>query len=122
MTTTGALTATDYIGWQALDAATAKFTYLNSGATLYVGSTIGTYVTAQWTKVGFLIDGLTSVTPYYNGARQDVIVATATKSIPDDVMNATWSAVSGGGTGTPTMTVDWVRFACVDDRTAVVTL
>src|SRR5688572_4519920 len=41
MTTTGALTATNYIGFQALDAATAKFTYLDSGATLYVGDTLG---------------------------------------------------------------------------------
>jgi hypothetical protein len=122
MTTTGAITATDYIGWQALDAATAKFTYLNASATLYAGSTIGTYVSAQWTKVGFRIDGLTSVTPYYNGARQDTIAATSTKSIPDDIMNATWQIVSGGGTGTPTITADWVRFACYDERTSVVTL
>lgn len=115
MTTTGALTAADYIGFQALDAATVKFTYLNQGATLYVGSTLTTYVTAQYFRLGFVIDGLNSVQPYINGAAGDIVVATSTKSIPDAVMNLTWQDVSGGGTGTPTMTVDWVRMCCLDE-------
>lgn len=122
MTTTGALTATDYIGFQCLDSASLKFTYLNSGATLYVDSTaITTVVTTQWYRLGFLIDGLASVTPYINGTRLTTIAATSTKSIPDAVMALTWQAVSGGGTGTPTMTVDWVRAACYEEQeTAII--
>lgn len=122
MTTTGALTATDYIGFQALDAATFKFTYLNASATLYAGDTLATYVSAQWFKLGFRIDGLTSVTPCVNGLLGTTIAATSAKSIPDDIMNVTWQIVSGGGTGTPTLTADWWRFACYDEATDVVTL
>ena len=116
MTTTGALTAADYIGFQALDSDDLKFTYLNQGATLYVDSTkITDVVSAQYYRLGFLIDGLSNVTPYINGARLTTIAATSAKSLPDAVMNLTWQAVSGGGTGTPTMTVDWVRFACYEE-------
>jgi hypothetical protein len=115
MTTTGALTATNYIGFQVLDTDDLKFTYLNSGATLYVDSTkITDVVSAQWYRLGFVIDGLNSVTPYINGSRLSTIAVTSTKSMPDDIMNLTWQAVSGGGTGTPTMTVDWWRFACYE--------
>lgn len=117
MSTTGALTANDYIGFQCLDSDDLKFTYLNQGATLYVDSTkITDVVSAQYYRLGFLIDGLNSVTPYINGTRLTPIVATSTKSIPDAVMNVTWQDVSGGGTGTPTMTVDWWRFACYEEN------
>lgn len=118
MTTTGALTANDYIGFQALDSDDLKFTYLNQSATLYVDSSkITDVVSTQWYRLGFLLDGLRSVTPYINGQALTTIAATSAKSIPDAVMNLTWQAVSGGGTGTPTMTVDWIRFACYEEPT-----
>ncbi len=116
MTTTGALTATDYIGFQTLDSDDLKFTYLSSGDTLYADSTkITDMVSTQYYRLGFVIDGLTSVTPYINGTKLTTIAATTTKKIPHGIMNVTWQNVSGGGTGTPTTTVDWWRFACFEE-------
>ncbi len=121
MTTTGALTAADYIGFQCLDSASLKFTYLNQGATLYADAALIAVVkTDRWYRLGFLIDGLTSVTPYVNGTKLTPIVATATKSLPDAIMNATFQVVSGGGTGTPACTVDWLRYAVYEEPTTSV--
>jgi hypothetical protein len=123
LTTTGALaTSIDRIGFSSLDSINLKFNYLRSGATAYLGSTLDTQVTGEWMKLGFFIDGLTSVTPYINSVAQDKIVATSTVSLPNAVMNLAFSTVSGGGTVTPLLTFDWVRFACLDQASDIVTL
>ena len=120
--TTGALaTSVNRIGFNCLDSAALNFNYLDSGATAYTASVSDTVVTDEWMKLGFRINGLTSVTPYINSVRQATIVASSTATLPDGVMNLAFSVVSGGGTGTPTMTLDWVRFACVDNNQSVVT-
>ncbi len=114
LTTTGALNAADYIGFHLVNGTSclAKLAYLNAGATLYLGSSLLTQTTTA-TQLGFVMDGLTSITPYVNKVKGDTVAFTSTKSAPDSVMNVSWALTAEGGTGTPTMSVDWVRVAVV---------
>jgi len=123
LTTTGALaTSISRIGFNNLDSADWNFNYLRSGATAYTADTGDDAVTDEWMKLGFFLDGLTSVTPYINSLPLTTIAATSTKTLPNAVMNLTFSVVSGGGTGTPTMTIDWVRWAFLSEVSSYVTL
>ena len=119
---TGAMaTSIDRIGFNLLDSTAVRFNYLNNGATAYAGDSLHTAVEATWMKLGFRMNGLTSVTPYVNSVRQSTIVATSSASLPDGVMNVALSTVNGASSaGTHTIVVDWLRIACHDTAYAPV--
>lgn len=124
LTTTGALaTSISRIGFSTLDSADLKFNYLRSGSTAYLSSAaLDSCVTDEWMKLGFFYDGLSTIIPFINGLPQTTIATTATYLGPNAVMNFAFSIVSGGGTGTPTTTLDWVRLACWDESVTTITL
>ena len=101
---------------------------LRSGATAYLGSALtvkGTTTTitgGDWIKLGFFIDGLTSVTPFVNSVRQTTISPTSAILQPNAVMNIAFSCVAKGGTGVPSLALDWIRFALQDEAGGIVTV
>ena len=127
LATTGLVDGTDYIGFYSTATNTLKFTYKDGGGTQYLGSALTiygsttTYTTAQWIKLGFKVDGLTTVTPFINGVMGTPIAATTTYPIPDAIMNICYSIICKG-TVQPTLTIDWVRFACRDESIGVVSI
>ena len=63
-------------------------------------------LTAGWIKLGLLIDGVTSITPYINGTAQTALTTT----IPDDQELSPFFMVrNGDATITQTLEVDYVK-------------
>lgn len=121
LSSAGAPAGTNRIGFLVENSADLLFNYKDAGGSEYEVDTTWniSLTTAKWIKLGFRIDGLTSVTYFINGVPVSV-AATSTYPLPDAIMNICVANVANGGTGTPLQEYDWIRFACVDQSWASV--
>lgn len=69
---------------------------------------VHTLVTATWVRLGFLVDGLTSITPYVNGVAGTAISATF---CDDEELTPFFLVRNGDETTTQIMEIDYVRVA-----------
>ncbi len=97
----------DGISFSTQDATLAAALTVSKGGTdTGAVSGVHTLVSGTWVTLGFLIDGITSVTPYVNG----VAGTAATATIPDDEHLAPYFLVrNGDGTTQQVMHVDYVK-------------
>ena len=72
------------------------------GAQADTGSNLGDGTAV---RLGFLVDGITSVTPFVNGAAGTRV----TTNIPTEELTITYGMLNGGTTGNNTFGLDWVR-------------
>ena len=102
---TAANTTSNHVGFEAIN--TTSLSYVHEKADTRVSDTsAGTIADDTYIKVGFLIDGLTSITPFVNG----VAGTKQTASIPIVEMTPSFVCHSSGTTD-PILHVDWV--ACI---------
>ncbi len=98
----------NHVGFEAIN--TTSLSYVHEKAGTRVSDTsAGTIADDTYIKVGFLIDGLTSITPFVDG-----VAGTAqTASIPIVALTPTFVCHSSGTTD-PILHVDWV--ACIQQE------
>ena len=93
----------NHIGFEAINTTSVTFATEKAG-TRVADTSAATIADDTYIKLGFLVDGLTSVTPYVNG----VAGTTQTSSIP--IVDLTPSFVChSSGTTDPILHLDWVR-------------
>ena len=105
---TAANTTANHVGFEAIN--TLSLSYVHEKAGTRVSDTsAGTIADDTYIKVGFLIDGLTSITPFVDG----VAGTKQTASIPIVEMTPSFVCHSSGTTD-PILHVDWV--ACIQQE------
>ncbi|KKL04594.1 hypothetical protein LCGC14_2614490, partial [marine sediment metagenome] len=99
--------AADGVGFSSQDASLAlALTASKGGTDTGASAGIHTMVSGTYVTMGFKIDGVTSITPYINGAAGTPITAT----IPDDEHLAPYFLVrNGDGTTQQVLHVDYVK-------------
>ena len=92
----------NHVGFEAIDS-TAMGIHSEKAGSRSSTASVHTVVDDAYVKVGFVIDGLTKITPYVNGVAKDAI----TTNIP--IVELTPSFVChSSGTTDPIMHIDWV--------------
>ena len=105
---TAANSTANHVGFEAIN--TTSLSYVHEKAGTRVSDTsAGTIADDTYIKVGFLIDGLTSITPFVDG----VAGTKQTASIPIVAMTPSFVCHSSGTTD-PILHVDWV--ACIQQE------
>lgn len=100
-----AMSGANYIGWQSItDDGVLLFTGAKASAA--DTNTATTFVDGTWVKLGFKVNGVTSVDQYINGVLQDSSTALATANIPVTEMVPSLVCQSGGTTD-PIIHIDW---------------
>ena len=98
-------TSTNHVGFETFNSLTLSYVHEKAG-TRVSDTSAGTIADGTYIKLGFLIDGLTSITPFVDG----IAGTKQTASIPIVAMTPT-IAVHAAGTTRPVGHVDWV--ACI---------
>ena len=101
----GAHGVNDLVAIQHLDDSTnLQLAGVKDGASAVLSGTIGNIVDGTYIKVGFLIDGVTKITPFINGEAKTAI----TSGIPTDAMTPSIVCQAGAGATDPIMHLDWI--------------
>ena len=98
----GANTSANHVGFEMIDSTVIDLKSEKAGDRSASGS-VGTLADGTYVKLGFLIDGLTKITPYVNGEAGTAV----TTYIPIVAMTPSL-VIQSGGTTDPIMSVDWV--------------
>lgn len=102
----GANSTANHIGFEHVDDDGAVDFHSESGGTRSSSTAVHTLADGTYVKLGFLVDGTSSVTPYVNGVAKTAITA----NIPTTEMALSLVCQSAGTTD-PIMHIDWV--ACI---------
>lgn len=102
--TGSANTSSDYIGIQSITADLLAILVTENDGSLTAGGTAHTFVDGTYVKLGFIVDGVSSITPYVNGVAGDKITTNiaATKPMTPSVV------VQSAGTTQSVGSVDWL--------------
>ena len=87
-------------------AAAMAFTCSMDGTNTGAVAAVHTLVTTAWTTFGFLVSGITSVTPYVNGVAGTAATATL---CTDELLTPYFLVRNGNATGARTLEIDYVR-------------
>ena len=98
----GANSSANHVGFEMINSSDIDLKSEKAGSRSASGS-VGTLADGTYVKLGFLIDGLTKITPYVNGEAKTAV----TSDIPIVALTPTLVCQSGGTTD-PIMSVDWV--------------
>ena len=101
-------TSTNHVGFEAINTTTLSYVHEKAG-TRVSDTSAGTIADGTYIKLGFLIKGLTSITPFVDG----IAGTEQTASIPIVAMTPT-IAVHSAATTRPVAHVDWV--ACIQEE------
>ena len=101
----GANASPNHIGFEAFDSLTLSFATEKAGARS-VDTSAGTIADGTYVKLGFVVDGVSKVTPYVNGVAGTAIT-TGSTNIPIVDVTPTLS-VRSLGTTDPILHVDWI--------------
>lgn len=106
--TAGAIegTVTDHIGFYTTSDAVVDFACEDGGTAVVGKAGAHTFVTGEYVKLGFRVNGETSVDTYVNGVQ--VANTQTAASIPEDTVLRPAIANLSPGTGSPVTSVDWV--------------
>jgi len=74
--------AGDYIGIQSITANLLAIAVTENDDSATAGGTVHTFVDGEYVKLGFLVDGISSITPYVNGVAQTKITTNIAATIP----------------------------------------
>lgn len=102
---------TDLIAFRGDDGDANLDFQVRSGGTGAQADTGTDMANATAKRVGFLVNGTTSVTPFINGVAQTAV----TSNIPTAEMAITWGMLNGATTGNNTLGLDWVRVLQIRD-------
>jgi hypothetical protein len=100
---TGALHATDGIGIKSVTGDGVCLPVVGSSSTYTTGSSIKTLSTATYTRLGFTVNGTSSIQFYVDGA---AVGSAVTTNIPSVVLAPSF-VCQANGTGTPQMDLDY---------------
>ena len=111
--TGSANTSSDYIGIQSITADLLAILVTENDGSLTAGGTAHTFVDGTYVKLGFIVDGVSSITPYVNGVAGDKITTNiaATKPMTPSVV------VQSVATTQPVGSVDWIACYQVEQIT-----
>lgn len=111
--TGSANTSSDYIGIQSITADLLAILVTENDGSLTAGGTAHTFVDGEYVKLGFVVDGVSSITPYVNGVAGDKITTNiaATKPMTPSVV------VQSVATTQPVGSVDWIACYQVEQIT-----
>lgn len=98
----GANTSTNHVGFEAINT-TAMGIHSEKAGSRSSTASVHTLVDDDYVKLGFLIDGVTKITPFVNGVAQTAI----TTNIPIVAMTPSF-VCQASGTTDPIVHVDWV--------------
>ena len=99
----GANATANHIGFEFLNTTDIKLVTENGGSRTASASSLATLVDGTYVKLGFVVDGVSKITPYVNGVAGDAITTNvaASELCPTLVCQT-------DGTVRPVMYVDWV--------------
>ena len=111
--TGSANTSSDYIGIQSITADLLAILVTENDGSLTAGGTAHTFVDGEYVKLGFVVDGVSSITPYVNGVAGDKITTNiaVTKPMTPSVV------VQSAGTTQTVGSVDWIACYQVEQIT-----
>ena len=102
--TGSANTSSDYIGIQSITADLLAILVTENDGSLTAGGTAHTFVDGTYVKLGFVVDGVSSITPYVNGVAGDKITTNIAVTKPMTPSVVVQSAATTRTTGS----VDWL--------------
>ena len=108
--TGSANTSSDYIGIQSITADMLAIGVTENNGSATAGGTVHTFVDGTYVKLGFLVDGISSITPFVNGVAQTKITTNiaVTKPMTPSVV------CQSAGTTQSVGSVDWI--ACFQEE------
>lgn len=108
----GANYSSDHVGFESLETASIKLYCEKAGTrstTGASGTAIDTWVDGTYAKLGFRINGLSTVDVFVDGVEQKAYqITTGSTTLPTRVLTPKF-AVSTGTTTDPILYIDWVR-------------
>ena len=102
--TGSANTVSDYIGIQSITADLLAIAVTENNGTLTSGGTAHTFVDGTYVKLGFVVDGVSSITPYVNGVAGTAVTTNIAQTVPMSPTIVVQSAATTQSIGS----VDWI--------------
>lgn len=105
-------TVADHIGFEAITSDNVLLFHTEDGGTRVSGTTPHTMVDDTYVKLGFLVEGTSSVTVYVDGAETDI--GLTAPDIPDGSVLLPSFVCHSAGTTQPVMHLDWFKVGTVN--------